>query len=611
MLAIAKKEIYCNTAPASDRTVNPALPPKALDAGKHFQRLLYSWFSIVHSVESENHSNINRPRCWPVGVSPDMALSIQQQPLNAQSTTDFHSQQTRPGSRRTMHKRIRRPPVTVLSSTRTESTCIFHRRYRLNVRRKLLRAIVLGSDDNPTHLRDNELAARLEEALLDPLPRPHTDVARIWLRYSFHVADYFQSDRLAAIQPSLLERVSEGGRLLVLPRCRTLWEDCLESDIRKSYNRYVKTAALDFILSDGSSLSWTCKRDQPILMARSCPRQTDRHKPMLAVQRSLGRKLCIHHFYGRKFVALWYKFIRPMQWQKCSRLRKDHWEIGELKISWEKEMATAEQLLVDGWQTIVKSVVKYALRKKLALPSDGNVQLICRTLDTLIGLLLQEWRQENMTNFGLWLNNRQDVKNQLVFVIHVSMNDGQLKFDPPVQEISLAWGQFCDLLSVAAYRSLQSSRLVFETIRKQMNNSDPAQQPEPIHSIKVKTPAEFLDHIRRVIADAFADDNVMLTRALEKFLVFSSFLKEDSEELENLDQEGVDFDLLQERVQHYRQVLKRIETDLPCTLPVGQSLPGPDGRTQVVPQEQNRLNHRSTAGPVQQEFHLIGHQVSK
>jgi hypothetical protein len=51
-----------------------------------------------------------------------------------------------------------------------------------------------------------------------------------------------------------------------------------------------------------------------------------------------------------------------MQWQKCSRLRKDHWEIGELKISWEKELATAEQLLVDGWQTIVKSVVKYVTK---------------------------------------------------------------------------------------------------------------------------------------------------------------------------------------------------------------------------------------------------------
>lgn len=37
-----------------------------------------------------------------------------------------------------------------------------------------------------------------------------------------------------------------------------------------------------------------------------------------------------------------------------------------------------------------------------------------------------------------------------------------------------------------------------------------------------------------------------------------------------MDKEGVDFDLLQERVEHYRQVLKRIETDLPCTLPVGR-----------------------------------------
>ena len=182
----------------------------------------------------------------------------------------------------------------------------------------------------------------------------------------------------------------------------------------------------------------------------------------------------------------------------------------------------------------------------MTLPSDGNVQLICRTLDTLIGLLLQQWRQENMTNFGLWLNNRQDVKNRLVFVIHVSMNDGQLKFDPSVQDISLAWGQFNDLLSVAAYRSLQSSLLVFDLIKKHLMPNDQT-QPQHISSIKVnpffnylyiihhllfkiqvKTPSEFLDHIRQVIDDAFADDNLMLTKALEKFLVFSSFLKEDS-----------------------------------------------------------------------------------
>lgn len=42
-------------------------------------------------------------------------------------------------------------------------------------------------------------------------------------------------------------------------------------------------------------------------------------------------------------------------------------------------------------------------------------------------------------------------------------------------------------------------------------------------------------------------------------------------DLEGLDNKlEVDFDLLQERVLHYRQILKRIEADLPCTLSVGQ-----------------------------------------
>lgn len=208
-----------------------------------------------------------------------------------------------------MHRRTRRPPVTVLSATRVESNCIFHRRYRLKIRRKLLNAIVLGSEDSIGEIGDVKLAVRLELALLDQLPRPHTDVARIWLRYSFHVADYFQSERIASIHSSLLDRVSQ-SHLFKQPRCRALWEDSLEVDIRKNYNRYVKMAALDFILSDGSSLNWTNKRDQPLLMARSCPRPTDRHRSMTVIQRSLGRKLCIHHFYGHKLVALWYKYIR-------------------------------------------------------------------------------------------------------------------------------------------------------------------------------------------------------------------------------------------------------------------------------------------------------------
>lgn len=222
-----------------------------------------------------------------------------------------------------MHKRIRRPPVTVTSATRVEANCIFHRRYRLTIRRKLLRTIVAGSD-GPTedYDDDNVLADRLEEALLDAHPRPHTDSARIWLRYSFHVADYFQNERIAPIQSSLLERVSNGR--LDHPGCRSVWEDSLESNIRKSYNRYVKTAALDFILTDGSTTTWDSKRDRTSIVVSSPQCPTDRHRPMLAVKRSLGRKLCIHHFYGRKFVALWHKFIRfvlrnlqPLNNSKC------------------------------------------------------------------------------------------------------------------------------------------------------------------------------------------------------------------------------------------------------------------------------------------------------
>ena len=72
----------------------------------------------------------------------------------------------------------------------------------------------------------------------------------------------------------------------------------------------------------------------------------------------------------------------------------------------------------------------------------------------------------------------------MVFVIHVTMSNGQLKFDPPVRDISESWGQFCDLLSVSAYRSLQSSVVVFELIKQQIVMADQTQQ-EHIPHIKV------------------------------------------------------------------------------------------------------------------------------
>lgn len=193
-------------------------------------------------------------------------------------------------------------------------TSIFHRRHRLQLRHQLLHAIVLSQEPAEEYgmkfrKHDNNLLNELEAVLLEPHPRPHTPVARILLRYCFHVADYFPSEKIAAIQPALLDRVSDNLR--DHPKCQTLWEDVLQLEIRKSYNRFVKTAALDFILNNGQATSWTLMRNRPAdWVIKTRPRSTERHRPMYEVRRTLSRKLCIHHFYGSKFLALWYKFIR-------------------------------------------------------------------------------------------------------------------------------------------------------------------------------------------------------------------------------------------------------------------------------------------------------------
>lgn len=70
----------------------------------------------------------------------------------------------------------------------------------------------------------------------------------------------------------------------------------------------------------------------------------------------------------------------------------------------------------------------------------------------------------------------------MVFVIHVTLSEATFKFDPPVEEIRAEWGQFCALLSVAAYRSLQSSVMVFDLIKQHYQQQ---QQPVavPVQSI--------------------------------------------------------------------------------------------------------------------------------
>lgn len=75
-------------------------------------------------------------------------------------------------------------------------------------------------------------------------------MAKILFRYCFHVADYFPTERIAPIQSSLLDKVGRADHKESL-----CWEG-LEAEIRKGYNRYVKMAALDFILSD-ASVSWS------------------------------------------------------------------------------------------------------------------------------------------------------------------------------------------------------------------------------------------------------------------------------------------------------------------------------------------------------------------
>lgn len=63
------------------------------------------------------------------------------------------------------------------------------------------------------------------------------------------------------------------------------------------------------------------------------------------------------------------------------------------------------------------------------------------------------------------------------------MKAGVLQFNPPVQDISKAWNQFCDVLSVAAFKSLYSSYIVFELIRQQVLVDNP--QYEHIPFIRV------------------------------------------------------------------------------------------------------------------------------
>ena len=195
--------------------------------------------------------------------------------------------------------------VGVLLAKARRSTSIYNRRYRLTVRKELLQSIILAEQSGSEDISNGQVtqwAERLVEALNDPKPLPHTQTTKILVRYSFLVADYFQPERIAPLQPALLARLSSSGVT------EDLWTDTLQPEILKSYDRWVKVAALSFILELKKVVQSPIDslRNSGILVLDT----TERHRPMLAVQRAIGKKLKIQHFYGRKFLSLWYKFIR-------------------------------------------------------------------------------------------------------------------------------------------------------------------------------------------------------------------------------------------------------------------------------------------------------------
>ena len=118
------------------------------------------------------------------------------------------------------------------------------------------------------------------------------------------------------------------------------------------------------------------------------------------------------------------------------------------------------------------------------------------------------------------------------------------------------------MLSVAAYNCLVSSRLVFQLMKEA---SDPALmsiRKRPLNHIRVETPCEFVNHVQQTIRNSFSEDQGNLKTSLAPILVFAPLLKDT---LESMD----DFEQLKLRVEHYRQMLKKIELDLPRTRAVG------------------------------------------
>jgi len=52
---------------------------------------------------------------------------------------------------------------------------------------------------------------------------------------------------------------------------------------------------------------------------------------------------------------------RPVDWRLC--LKSENWELADLSSRWQEELNKAQKQLVEGWNSIIKHVVKYVAIK--------------------------------------------------------------------------------------------------------------------------------------------------------------------------------------------------------------------------------------------------------
>ena len=198
-----------------------------------------------------------------------------------------------PVARRKKHKGSTCAPRSAVDT-------IFHHQHRRALARELLFAIVLGPSaegEDEADVREEDLLGLLDSALRDPTPRLNTPQTRILVRYCLHVSQFIPNDWIAPLQSSLLDKI----RGTVDQSHQSIWNR-LEMDVRKNYKRCVKMAAYDFILRNDGAHRTIVAADDAVLDSR--------RGSLLNNRRTLAKKLSVHHFYGRKLVVVWHKYIR-------------------------------------------------------------------------------------------------------------------------------------------------------------------------------------------------------------------------------------------------------------------------------------------------------------